>query len=304
MTLPPEVDSVEVFAAAHGRLRMDKAPFSNFGPEWGQKIWIARLDIGASVHLHPGVEPAPCYPIDGGENYTPGCWLPVREERRLTEGELGWFARSEGRAGDFPVGVFRVPPEALHYIAAHAEAIWADHRRAWATREAQEAFEDILHKAGLVSNGEAVCIGPSRRRSGLRSTTYDHAHGQRIGLHIDSWDNRTLDERFGARNRLCMNLGTAVRHLYILPLTAGDLIRAVAVQDDETEHSPQALVRAFCQSHPTTGVLRFDVPSGFAYVAPTDSLVHDGGSKVAEGDDLVLTWLGQFAFRQQLAESG
>lgn len=263
---------------------------------WRQDARLARIDPGGSIAFHPGIEAAPEPPEDGGEAYVPGSWLPVKNYRVLSRSERAHLMQPHEGACVLNVGVVHIPNDALRFIAANAAAIWADHENFWAQTKNREIFTNFMNSSGLSISPSTTCIGPNRRPSGLRSTTYDETHGFRIGLHIDSWDDQPLEERIGARNRFCINLGAALRHLYFVPLSVANLIR-IANQEGRTAIvSPSDLVPRVLETNPSIGVLRLDVPPGYAYVAPTDTFIHDGGSTPAQGDDVILTWLGQFKF--------
>jgi hypothetical protein len=127
----------------------------------------------------------------------------------------------------------------------------------------------------------------------LKTSTFDVSIGRRIGLHLDSWDHAPLAARHAARTRLCLNVGLRTRSLLFLPHD----IRAVAaaLADDPVMHSANIGER-FCARFPETPVLRLDVPPGWAYLAPTENIVHDGCSEPSEAPDSTVAWLGRIGY--------
>jgi hypothetical protein len=256
---------------------------------------LARLDHGSELHLHAGVEGAPETPVDGGEAYVPGSWLPREDSRPLDPDELAALSRPLNDPHRFPIGIVRVPARTIRRIADNAQAIWGDDGSYWSVPPGRDLLEEILVEAGLTSNGEVRGLGPNRRPPGLRSTTFDSAHGYRIGLHIDSWDAKRITERVSARNRFCLNLGSAAHYLYIVPLSASEVLARIG-RTDARAMTPDEVVRQFCAENRDALVLRLGMPPGYGYVAPTDAVIHDGGAAPSTGSDIVITWLGQFGF--------
>jgi len=222
-------------------------------------------------------------------------FVASEKTRRCRPGEIATLSNPAFCGERLPVGIVRIPRPILTRIADAAEAIWGDSGTFWTAGDGQKILGDLLAGAGLTLSGPVRSLGPNRRPPGLRSTTFDKQHGLRIGLHIDSWDASALSNRGGTRNRLCLNLGSSNHYLYLVPLNVTEVLKHLGrPEDDKAE--PDQVVREFCARHPYTQVLRLGVPPGFAYVAPTDAVIHDGGAAPSKGADIILTWLGQFSF--------
>jgi len=266
---------------------------------WQPEVRLCRLDLEAEIVIHEGVELAPTVPSDGGEQYLPGSWLPNSASRALSSDEFAAL-RAPPKDGDTgEIGVVRVPENLLRNFAENADQIWKRPEVFWQTETGRRIFSELLHGTGLRNDADLRAMRPSRRRSGLRSTTFDDAHGLRIGLHLDSWNPVPLIERQSGFNRIGLNLGTGTRFLYLVPVsikTALSHLSDIQLMSSSEATEPHSLVSAYFAAQPWTRVLRLDVPPGYAYVAPTDALVHDGGSMLSPGHDIVLTWLGRFSF--------
>jgi hypothetical protein len=154
----------------------------------------------------------------------------------------------------------------------------------------ERLWKSLCDMNPVFSLGPVQWLGVSTRPSGLRTSTFDISIGRRIGMHLDSWDKTPLDRRHTARTRLCINLGLRTRSLLFLPHD----IRAVvsALEGDSSVHSAN-LGERFCARFGETPVLRLDVPPGWAYLAPTENLIHDGCSDSSSSPDVTAAWLGR-----------
>ena len=107
---------------------------------------------------------------------------------------------------------------------------------------------------------------------GGSTTTIDPRTNLRLGLHLDNWDRLPVRLRHASRNRASVNLGPAPRaFLFVdLDVTAGHPPDVVP----DTRSTRRLLQNA---SDPPM-LLRLVLASGWAYIAPTENLMHDGSS--------------------------
>jgi hypothetical protein len=121
--------------------------------------------------------------------------------------------------------------------------------------------------------------GLSYHQPNLPTTTVNHKSGKFLGLHLDSWDQLPFALRHKARVRLSVNLGQSSRYLLFLGLTAaavhGACVQAGLLVED---CQPTPIGRSFMARWPECPIVRLEVPPGYAYVAPTDNVYHDGSS--------------------------
>jgi hypothetical protein len=161
----------------------------------------------------------------------------------------------------------------------------------------------LSHETGWRSRGAILSSGFSNEPRPRPHTTIDAGSGQRVGLHLDSWDRLAWRLRANASNRICVNLGAGPRGLQFVPIAAIDLLgrlRAVGLDLDHAEPTRQDrsgrvdLARTFLECFPNVNVVRIDIEPGEAYIAPTENLIHDGFAPQAEGSDLCCTVRGYF----------
>ena len=146
------------------------------------------------------------------------------------------------------------------------------------------------HLGGLITDalglGPMTYIGSNTSEPGRPTTTLDNM-GNAIGLHLDNWQRLPCNQRHLSQSRLTLNLGAGTRHLIVL----GNVVDC-----RETGLDPASI--------PTTNVLReyytnafreircqiVNIPPGFAYIAPTERLLHDGSTWHAQLPSTAAMW--------------
>ena len=128
------------------------------------------------------------------------------------------------------------------------------------------------------------------------STTIDRSDGLRIGLHIDRWERRPLGTLASARNRVCLNLGPGSRYLVF---AARDL-QEIATRYNLTSRDffTTRHAQTYLREHPEVPVFRLRIEPGEAYIAPTESLIHDGQASNSTGQ-WACTIFGHFVNSEQ-----
>lgn len=143
----------------------------------------------------------------------------------------------------------------------------------------------------FISAGEIHPLGISIDEGGQLTTTYDRAIGQKIGLHVDSWDRKPTTERGHARNRLALNVGASSRYLWFSNTPVSTLVRSHGL----AAGGATELVRWFLLGRPRLPIMRVEIRPGEAYIAPTENLIHDGCTLGVNGWSHLTTFLGHFA---------
>lgn len=115
-------------------------------------------------------------------------------------------------------------------------------------------------------------IGERGDIPGIRTQTIRGPGGLRMGLHLDNWDRKTAGRRAASRNRASLNLSAEPRWFMFVDhdVVAGhppDQVPSTETARRVIDHAPKA---------PT--VVRLKVPKDWAYVAPTENLLHDSWS--------------------------
>jgi hypothetical protein len=136
-------------------------------------------------------------------------------------------------------------------------------------------------------------IGLAHAAPGQCTTTINRANGHRLGLHVDSWDRLPMSERGASRYRASVNLGISDRYFLFVAMTAGEALQ-IAEQAGVVPQNATAIFRMALSARPQTKVFRLRVPPGWAYVAPTDNLAHDGSTLGGTSYDFSLHGLADF----------
>lgn len=128
------------------------------------------------------------------------------------------------------------------------------------------------------------------------STTIDRSDGLRIGLHIDRWERRPLGTLASARNRVCLNLGPGSRYLVFVATDIQEIAKQYNLTSEDfftTRHA-----QTYLREHPAVPLFRLRIEPGEAYIAPTESLIHDGQASNGTGQ-WACTIFGRFENSQQ-----
>jgi hypothetical protein len=250
------------------------------GPELAERLW-----------LHAGTQRPPSA-VDGGEPYTAHASTPLIDRRRLSDAELERITSPWHWPAPNCVASFAVDAPFLADVR-RPELAGLDPMTPDYENIGDLLWERLCASSQVTSLGPVQWLGVSQRPSGLHTSTLDVTIGRRIGLHVDSWDHMPLGIRHLARTRLCLNLGERMRSLLFLPFD----VRAIAgaMVADSQAHSGN-LGERFCAAFRNAPVLRLDIPPGWAYLAPTENLIHDGCSEPSEKPDLTAAWLGRISY--------
>jgi hypothetical protein len=131
--------------------------------------------------------------------------------------------------------------------------------------------------------------------SGLITSTYDNVSQQYIGLHLDSWYKRPLEERYLSPNRICINVGLDDRYLLFINQSLVEM--ASLLVSSHLDLTPKDLIvsqlgKTFTNAFPHYPVIKLKISPGEAYIAPTENIIHDGSTLGKHFFDLSLTVRG------------
>lgn len=129
----------------------------------------------------------------------------------------------------------------------------------------------------------------SRNPAGLPTVTRDQVTGHLVGLHVDTFHDGYDDARAAAGNRVSVNIGARSRFFFFVPLTFKSLHTRGRGRPGRTDTAAE-----FLRVNPWQPVVRLRIDPGDAYIAPTESIVHDAGSLPGPTDDLHVTGRGVF----------
>ncbi|WP_299224109.1 hypothetical protein [uncultured Psychroserpens sp.] len=121
--------------------------------------------------------------------------------------------------------------------------------------------------------------------------------GKKIGLHIDSWEKASSQDRGKVRNRICINLGK--EHRYFLFMNKRiDELRAKpfsSLNIGTPDHYNR--IYFFLEANPNYKLFRIELKPFEAYIAPTENLFHDGSSLNSKSIDISITARGYFGIK-------
>jgi hypothetical protein len=189
------------------------------------------------------------------------------------------------------VGLVSLPREAYGSLSLLLrDATDADHPERLAEIAGfEEAFQNTVLSLSryLASTRGLRVLGPTVRAPGMRTVTTNEA-GVRVGLHVDSWD--TIHPAGVARNRICLNIGTGARAFFFLPVDVRDL----GLWDEARGRvAPLHRIGERLRTDPSLAVVKLTLAPGDAYIAPTESLLHDATTEDCTGYDMTVTMLGE-----------
>jgi hypothetical protein len=175
------------------------------------------------------------------------------------------------------VALLRCPESVLRLIPP------INSRRARPDQELmQDALRDICSLQGPMHIHRVIHNAP-----GYPTVTIDQHTERRIGLHVDNWDKLSIDKRNVSTNRISINVGECTRSFLFVPIGLSSVIsilREDAV-DVRASSNPTSLGRLFLRRYPNVSVFRVPVDPGCAYIAPTETLIHDASaSEMTKGD--------------------
>ena len=251
-------------------------------------IRIAGARLEDCLWLHSGVE-RPAEPMDSGEAYTENAHLPVGERRRLSQSELDSISSSWHWPPTRCISRLKIQDQAIGEMRRLEGTSASNPSSEQFAVQGLEFWQMLTKSCALSSLGPTQWLGISSRPSGLRTSTIDSTCGRRIGLHLDSWDQAPLRERDACRTRLCINLGVRTRSLLFVPYCIAEIVDAL--RSYPQVHNAN-IGGQFCEQYPEAPVLELEIPPGYAYLAPTENLLHDGSSEISPEYDLTAQWLG------------
>jgi len=133
----------------------------------------------------------------------------------------------------------------------------------------------------------------------LRTVTYDprDPNKKHIGMHLDNWYNKPLNERHFSPKRICINLGIEDRYfLYInLPLKKlYEELERVDSNDPRRFEVSSALGLAFMERFRNYPILKLKISPNEGYIAPTENIIHDGSTRGSSNFDISFHIHGYF----------
>jgi hypothetical protein len=148
-------------------------------------------------------------------------------------------------------------------------------------------------------DGEIQYLGINFKSPNLKTSTVDRNLNLRIGLHLDSWDRKKLNDRENSRNRICINLGKEVRHFIFLNKKIIELIDDLEIDNFDLRGGSE-LGRLYLRKYPNQQITKLNIYPGEAYIAPTENIIHDATTLNKAFPDITLSIIGNFWVKKDL----
>jgi len=249
-------------------------------------VLLVREDTDDRVEICSGTRAAT------ESDFRPGSLVPKGDWRLITRSEVSAVSDrySSGRPLLGNIALIRVLDDVFQ-SEQHNRGPMANRRAE--LRILDDVCKRLAGGALLENKGCWLSTGGG----GSLSTTVDRRDGLRIGLHVDRWERRSLDTLSDARNRVCLNLGPNRRYFVFLPNDLREIADIYDLGFEDTFTTSHAKV--FLRDHPDIPVFRLRLEPGEAYIAPTESLIHDGQAFSTAGE-WVSTIFGRFANSEEV----
>lgn len=249
------------------------------------------------------VVPAALLPPPPDGAYDPGALVPSTAWRPLTAVE---FEEITANADDPPPPYFAhlvltLPDpafvSALEAVAEEQAAILHENSLRTSTPDLRARMDALLSRDRVLQAfGPALSACHANSGAGFNTLT-PNPDGSLSGMHVDSWDRRSLADRRRASNRLTVNVGTRSRYLLFVPRQVAGITEDMG----RTSEEGWDVSRAFLVQSGERRVYRLELKPGEAYIAPTENLIHDGSNLGSAEPDRALMMRGFIQPRAQPA---
>jgi len=153
--------------------------------------------------------------------------------------------------------------------------------------EKEAALEEFLNK-NFLEQGKFSKLGSKWDEPNKLMVTPGRG-GKRVGFHIDSLFGKGLGDRRKRPNRFSCNFGPGSRYLLIIPESY------LFFENKRTfvDNIGESLFDFFAAS-PSYQVLCLSIPPGWAYVAPTETVIHDASTRGEKQGCFTTTYVGYY----------
>jgi hypothetical protein len=143
-----------------------------------------------------------------------------------------------------------------------------------------------------------IPIGETKNPAKMATTTINPKLKEYLGLHVDTWEDVSMNQRTRSMNRICVNIGKDPRYFLFLPIAVTEIASVMANEmraSNVPEQDVSRIGRMFMERFPQLPVVRCRLAPYEAYIAPTENLVHDGSTLGQRDLDQQFTVLGHIA---------
>lgn len=226
-------------------------------------------------------------------DYDPRAVVPLNNWRKLSDDEWVKFQNSSGMR----VILLDCRTSAVVALSGrfHLNQQASRHARVGSPSKADihQILDEIRRRSALQIMA-ATSLGVYSAPCGLTTITVDPRSGRRIGLHVDNLSRLPAHSRAQGPSRLCINIGTEPRYFLF------------SAEDWHPINSDEGVNRSLDRNFSFTdycrhllferGILiyRLQIKPFEAYIAPTDSMIHDASTLGAISSDTSLVVVGYF----------
>jgi hypothetical protein len=130
----------------------------------------------------------------------------------------------------------------------------------------------------------------------LSNNTFNKHDNEYLGMHLDSYERQMLNERNKSRNRICINLGLQSRFLlfYRTPI----MEMAKQIKNTSDNQNINEIYEKYMSLNIKEPIYRIEVKPFEFYIAPTESIIHDGSNWPSSSPDINLVFRGSFFYKK------
>jgi hypothetical protein len=140
-------------------------------------------------------------------------------------------------------------------------------------------------------------LGLNTDPGNLETTSINRSTGLFAGLHVDVWEDRSLEERHLCANRISINLGPSHRYFLFACISVAEMKSALPEGSIGSDLESLAYVqKSFLEKYPEFPIARLRIEAGEAYFAPTENLIHDGSTSDCSTPPFTFALQGVFEF--------
>ena len=228
--------------------------------------------------------------------YTPDAYIPNEPWERLSDILAGHLFTK--KTPEHPrCGVISIDRDVLEALPKITELYPPERTERWEVSRMR--FKPLLNyiETRFEPKEETIEHGAVWDKPGLETVTINRESHKYLGLHLDSWDGLSYEERRASRTRICVNLGPEARSFIFVPIRLEDLATALATMKPiDYKRGPHELLPIIFEVFQSVPAIRLNIQPGMAYFADTDNILHDGSSGIASVPSLHYTVRGRFRY--------
>ncbi|WP_184549797.1 hypothetical protein [Mucilaginibacter sp. FT3.2] len=261
---------------------------------------LDRTEISAGTERALGYSPA-------GIPFRTGAYKPKKPWRQLTDREAEvLMLKNKTNHTDYSstVTILSLPEilkDKLSQLELHRVLSKYYFTKYYSKRESDfQNATRLLHlyfSSFNVSEREILASFFAVNNPNLETTTKYFEGRQYVGLHIDNWENATIEGAHLAQNRVCINLGLQTRYLLFVNQPLNNIKSRIVEKEGDfhLENTQWHLGQRFFKHYQSYPVVKIAIHPFEAYIAPTENMLHDGSTIQATKPDITFTLRGYFS---------